>query len=85
MSKGLILVRTIAALVFMASLAACTAIYENHGYAPTDLELSQIKVGDTSDTVAKTLGAPSIKGVLGQAEWYYVQSRWRHYGPMAPK
>ncbi|OIQ72633.1 outer membrane biogenesis protein BamE [mine drainage metagenome] len=85
MSKGLVLMRAIAALVFMASLVACTAIYENHGYAPTDLELSQIKVGDTPDAVTKALGAPSIKGVIGQSDWYYVQSRWRHYGAFAPK
>jgi outer membrane protein assembly factor BamE (lipoprotein component of BamABCDE complex) len=85
MSKGLVLVRTFAALIFMVSLVACTAIYENHGYAPTDLELSRIKVGDTPDTVAKILGAPSIKGVIGQSDWYYVQSRWRHYGAFAPK
>ena len=85
MSKGLVLVRSIAALVLMASLVACTAIYENHGYAPTDLELSQVKVGDTPDAVTKALGAPSIKGVIGQSDWYYVQSRWRHYGAMAPK
>jgi len=72
-------------LVSVLSVAACTAVYRDHGYVPTDLELEQIKVGvDTHETVAALVGRPSASGLLNDTGWYYVQSRWKYFGARAP-
>ena len=68
------------------SLGACTSIYRNHGYVPTDEELAEIVVGiDTRDSVSETVGPPSSSGVLNESGYYYVSSRVRHFGIRAPK
>ena len=67
-------------------IAACTPIYRDHGYAPTDAELSAVKVGrDTRETVTASVGRPSASGVLSDDRWYYVQSRYRQRGARAPQ
>lgn len=67
-------------------LAGCTAVYRNHGYVPSEEELALIEVGkDSRETVAATLGRPSAAGLLNDIGWFYVQSRWKHYGAMAPQ
>jgi len=74
------------AILCVVSVAACTAVYRDHGYVPTDLELEQVKVGvDTHETVAALVGRPSASGLLNDTGWYYVQSRWRNFGARAPK
>jgi outer membrane protein assembly factor BamE (lipoprotein component of BamABCDE complex) len=80
----------LSALVLVAlvslTIAGCSAIYRNHGYVPSDEELALIEVGkDTRETVAATLGRPSGEGLLNDVGWFYVQSRWKHYGALAPK
>ncbi len=73
-------------LVALLAMAACTAIYQNHGYIPRDEDLAKIVVGEsTRDTVARDVGRPSSTGVLTGGAWYYVGSRFRHYGARAPK
>lgn len=68
------------------TLAACSAVYRNHGYAPTEDELAGITVGrDTRESVAEAIGRPSAGGLMADSGWYYVQSRWRHYGVRAPE
>ncbi len=70
----------------LAALAACSPVYRNHGYVPSDEELALIEVGvDTRDTVAATLGRPSGQGLLNDVGWFYVQSRWKHVGAFAPQ
>ena len=70
----------------LIALASCAAVYQNHGYVPSDEELALIEVGkDTRDTVSATLGRPSSEGLLNDVGWFYVQSRWKHFGAMAPK
>jgi outer membrane protein assembly factor BamE (lipoprotein component of BamABCDE complex) len=70
----------------LASFAACAPVYENHGYAPTDEDLAKIVVGrDTRETVEVFLGPPSMDGLLNDKGWYYVQSRWKNQGLVAPK
>lgn len=65
------------------ALVACSPVYRNSGYVPTDEELALIEVGkDTRDTVAATLGRPSGEGLLNDVGWFYVQSRWEHRGAM---
>jgi len=76
--------RTALALVLVATVA-CTPVYRNHGYVPSDDELALVEVGvDTRDTVAVTVGRPSAAGLLNDLGWYYVQSRWKQRGVLPP-
>jgi outer membrane protein assembly factor BamE (lipoprotein component of BamABCDE complex) len=80
---GRALALMVAGVVFLAS---CAAVYQNHGYVPTDEELALIEVGsDNRETVEATLGRPSSQGLLNDVGWFYVQSRWKHFGAMQPK
>lgn len=67
-------------------LAACAPVYRNHGYAPPDDVLADIEVGrDTRAEVAGAVGRPTAEGVLGEDAWYFVQSRFRHFGYLPPR
>jgi outer membrane protein assembly factor BamE (lipoprotein component of BamABCDE complex) len=67
-------------------LAACGAVYRNHGYVPVEEDLALVEVGvDTRETVAQKVGRPSAQGLLNDVGWFYVQSRFRHYGPREPQ
>jgi outer membrane protein assembly factor BamE (lipoprotein component of BamABCDE complex) len=85
MVKVINLVRVTVAGLLLAVLAACAATYVDHGYVPADDELALVHVGDSRDTVTKTIGRPSVEGMVKADAWYYVQSRWRHFGPVKPK
>ncbi len=85
MGKLVIVVRCLVAGLLLATLAACAATFDNHGYVPSDDELAQVHVGDTRDAVEKLIGRPSVEGMEKDNSWYYVQSRWRNYGPFRPK
>lgn len=64
----------------------CTTLYRNHGYAPTDEQLSEVLVGvDTRGTVSDVIGPPTASGVTNEGDFFYVQSRFRLYGPLEPK
>jgi len=66
--------------------AACSPVFRNHGYVPPQDALDAIVVGvDTRDSIAETLGRPSAAGIMADSGWYYVESRWRHYGARAPQ
>jgi outer membrane protein assembly factor BamE (lipoprotein component of BamABCDE complex) len=79
-------VKALLMVLCVALIAACSPIYRNHGYIPTDEELSFIKVGkDTRESVANLIGRPSASGLLNDLGWYYVSSRWKNYGAFAPK
>jgi outer membrane protein assembly factor BamE (lipoprotein component of BamABCDE complex) len=66
-------------------LSACAPEQRFHGYAPDDLQLSEIQVGrDTRDTVAEKVGRPGLSGVMEGSSWYYVQSDWVHHGWRPP-
>ena len=74
------------AVLVLGAVRACAPIYANHGYIPDDKDLAGIQVGqDTRDTVAGFLGRPSTEGVLNDAEWFYVQSRFKTVGARAPQ
>lgn len=74
------------ALLCLVLTTACAPVFRNHGYVPNDDELALIEVGrDTRDSVAATLGRPSAQGLLNDVGWYYVQSRWRHFGALEPQ
>jgi outer membrane protein assembly factor BamE (lipoprotein component of BamABCDE complex) len=73
-------------LALVVTLAACSPVYRNHGYVPAEDELALVEVGvDTIETVAQKIGRPSTGGLLNNEGWYYVQSRYRHFGPREPK
>lgn len=70
----------------LIALAACSAIYRNHGYMPPEEDLEAILVGvDTRDTVASAVGRPGVSGILDASGWYYVRSRYRHFAYQAPE
>lgn len=74
------------ALVLVASVSACVAQFRNHGYVPSDDDLSQVIVGvDTKDTVADVIGKPGTEGLLEASGWYYVRSQFRHLGAFEPQ
>ena len=73
-------------LVLAAFVAACSAVYRNHGYVPTDEDLALVEIGkDTRETVGQKIGRPSTSGLLNDVGWFYVQSRYKHVGPREPK
>lgn len=72
--------------LMMVVVAACSPVFRNHGYVPSDDELAQIEVGkDTRETLAPLIGRPSAAALLNDQGWYYVQSRWKHSGARPPK
>ncbi|WP_370228316.1 outer membrane protein assembly factor BamE [Cognatishimia sp.] len=65
--------------------AGCAAQYRNHGYVPSEADLTEVIVGvDTRESVAETLGAPTAGGVLEEGGFYYVRSQVRTVGPSRP-
>jgi len=69
----------------IAAMSACTPLFRNHGYMPTETELAALSVGaDTRESVIEKVGAPTAEGVLTETAYYYVSSRFRHYGPLEP-
>ena len=76
--------RSCAALLF-AAVMACSPVIRNHGYVPPQSDLAQLRVGGaTQEQVLDLVGQPSAEGVLGDRSWYYVQSRFQHFGYRAP-
>lgn len=78
--------RGVALGILLLALGACSTVYRNHGYVPVDSDLEAIIVGvDTRDTLAETIGRPSVAGLMSEGAWYYVQSRYSHYAYRAPE
>ena len=78
--------RFIFAAALSGSLAACAPQFANHGYIPPQEDLDQIVVGvDTRASVEETIGTPATSGVVNESGFYYVRSRKRTFGAMAPK
>ena len=81
-------IRNIVVLAFVAvlGLAACAPVYRNHGFIPAPEDLSQVVVGQTTvDELQGLIGRPSAQGLLTGSGWYYVGSRWRHFGALEPR
>lgn len=73
-------------LALVATIAACSPVFRNHGYVPTEQDLALIEVGkDTRETVGEKIGRPTTSGLLNDVGWFYVQSRYKHFGPRAPQ
>lgn len=85
---GMKATRNVLILAFVAGLglAACSPVYRNHGFIPAAEDLSQVVVGQTTmDELQGLIGRPSAQGLLTGSAWYYVGSRWRHYGALEPR
>lgn len=77
--------RAVRIVAVMVALAACAPLYQKHGYVPEVADLDRIEVGrDTRETVAAIVGRPTTSGLLNDVGWFYVQSRWKQVGAMAP-
>ncbi|MBV7379649.1 outer membrane protein assembly factor BamE [Maritimibacter dapengensis] len=80
------LFKSLVGIVGIAALVACTPVYRNHGYIPTDEDVEEIMVGvDTQETVSAIIGKPAAAGLLTEEAWYYVQSRFKHLGYNEPE
>lgn len=78
--------RLAVALTLAGALAACTPQFDNHGYFPPEEDLEQIVVGvDTRGSVEEAIGVPSTVGVVNDGGFYYVHSRKRTFGALAPR
>lgn len=79
------LTRTVLLMAF-ATVIACAPVFRNHGYVPTQEDLSNVIIGvDTRASVEEVLGAPTTGGVANKDGFYYIKSRWRHFGALPPK
>lgn len=85
MSRKMGLVRLSVAGAAMLVLGACAATFQNHGYVPAPDELAKLKLGDPQAKVVQQVGTPSTEGLIKPPSWYYVQSRFRTFGPFKPK
>jgi len=86
MSKFIGQIKSGAFGVVVLAVAGCSATFENHGYAPTETDLAEVIVGvDTRDSVGQSIGRPTSVGMLEGGNWYYSQSRWRHFAFKAPE
>jgi outer membrane protein assembly factor BamE (lipoprotein component of BamABCDE complex) len=72
-------------ILAVLAIAACAPVYRNHGFIPPETDLAQVVLGQTTvDELPTLIGRPSAQGLLTGSGWYYVGSRWRHYGPYEP-
>lgn len=78
--------RIIGAAALAALLGGCSPVIRNHGYVPIAEDLAQLTIGvDTRDSVIAAVGAPSSVGLANESGLYYVASRFRHFGALAPE
>ncbi|GHE86948.1 outer membrane protein assembly factor BamE [Aliiroseovarius zhejiangensis] len=78
--------KMITAMLLVALVASCSAIYRNHGYMPPKEDVDLIEVGkDTRETVGASIGKPGTSGLLAGSGYYYVRSRFKHYLYNAPQ
>ena len=85
-NKSVIAFRRAIAVTAISAAMACTPIIRNHGYIPLAEDLALVAVGlDTRESVISSVGPPTSGGVLNDTGFYYVASKFRHFGALAPK
>ena len=78
--------RVMMCAALVAGLAACTPQFVNHGYIPPAEDIEKITVGvDTRASVEQAIGVPATAGVVNARGFYYVRSRKRTLGGLAPR
>ena len=80
--KGIGLAGTLAAALLVQ---ACAPINRNHGYVPPPSVVSTLAIGDSREDVVTKVGRPTTTCLSGDSTLYYVQSRFRHFGLLAPE
>ena len=76
----------LAAAVSLALLAGCATVDADHGYVPTEADLSRVRVGlDTQTSVAALVGTPGLTGIVDDSGWYYVRSEFETFAFRAPQ
>lgn len=79
-------VRRMLAVGVLIGAVACTPIVRNHGYIPLQEDLALIQVGvDTRESIVASVGPPTAGGVLNGSGFYYVSSKFRHFGAFEPE
>lgn len=69
--------RSLRAVAFSAAVlvSACSPTVTVHGYVPTQEDIELIEPGvDTIGSIEDRIGRPSTTNLLGDAEWYYIQT-----------
>ena len=62
-------------VVAALSVAACTPQITVHGYVPSPEDIDLIEPGlDTIGSIEDRIGRPASTNLLGETEWYYVQT-----------
>jgi|TARA_B110000483_G_C17980377_1_gene459465 outer membrane protein assembly factor BamE (lipoprotein component of BamABCDE complex) len=78
--------KTAVMCLILSVTVSCTATFRNHGYTPDEEAMANVVVGvDTRVSVEETLGAPTAGGLNTGGSYYYISSRWQHYGTKQPK
>tara|TARA_R110002073_G_scaffold283347_1_gene447573 strand:+ start:624 stop:1085 length:462 start_codon:yes stop_codon:yes gene_type:complete len=73
------------AMLTLVGAVACTPIYRNYGYMPPSEDLALVAVGvDTRETVTLSIGPPTSGGLSDDSGFYYVSSKFRRFGALAP-
>lgn len=86
MPKAGVILRRMVAAAALAALAACSPVYNYHGFIPPKEDLDEIQVGlDTRTTVEAIFGKPGASGLLAEGAWYYVRSEFKHDTFRAPE
>lgn len=79
-------IRLLGVAVFMMAVTACSPVYESHGYAPSEYELEPVVVGaSTREAVVAAVGQPMVTNTKYGESWFYVGTRFRHYGMNEPE
>ena len=70
------ILKKILSVALLVLIYGCSEQYRNHGYIPSDEELSSVSVSqDDKNSVIEKLGTPSIGGILNDGNIYFVQSK----------
>ncbi len=78
--------KTMGVAVLCLGLGACAATFQNHGYIPPEEDLDLLVVGvDDRASVEDAVGPPTAGGVTNSSGYYYVRSRKRTFGFLAPQ
>jgi outer membrane protein assembly factor BamE (lipoprotein component of BamABCDE complex) len=80
------MIKTLVIFLILSAMVSCTEIYRRHGYTPSEEQLANVVVGvDTRASVEESLGGPITGGNSTVDSFYYISSRWLHYGLAQPK
>ena len=76
----------IACAVVAGIVSACAPVIRNHGFAPPEEDLAQIRVGqDTRGSVLRKIGRPGGSSVFTDDGWYYIAEKVEHLTYHAPE